>query len=171
MNKEIRIDADQIHILTVRTLQGSIDCDDAIDSSDVATHGFSFQMENAVDIDRLMVAFKLKVEIQAFSKTNKQLPAKGSYTHEIVFKVDNIADFTSAEEKLLRADMASVLVGIVYSTIRGIIFTRTQGTPLNTVILPIIPPLRLMGMEETPEGREESGENKANEEKRDTSKL
>ncbi|MBO9595013.1 MAG: hypothetical protein J7599_19065 [Niabella sp.] len=167
MNEEVRVDADQIHILNVRTLQGNIDCDDAIDNNDVVTHAFAFELENAVDIERLVVAFKLKVEIQALNKKQEQLPAKGSYTHEMVFKVDNLAEFTSAEEKLLRADMGSVLVGILYSTIRGIIFTRTQGTPLNTVILPIIPPLRLMGMENMKEEQKGAAENEVKEEKTD----
>ena len=69
------------------------------------------------------------------------------------FKVENLIDFldkVETEDKPrynIDGGLGSTLVSIAYSTVRGIIFTRTQGTSLGSVILPVIDPKKLMGIQ------------------------
>ncbi|HMR85685.1 MAG TPA: hypothetical protein PKE30_21230, partial [Niabella sp.] len=127
MSDNKKIDADQIHILNLKTIQGNIECGADTDTSDVGAHLFSFDLDDALNTEESIVAIKLKVDIQAFNSADEELDLKGSYTHEMIFKVDNLNDFLREKDgkKLLSAVLGSTLVGIAYSTIRGIIYTRT----------------------------------------------
>ena len=71
----------------------------------------------------------------------------------MVFRVDNLDDFIEPQEKgnLIDGGLGSTLISIIYSTVRGIIFTRTQGTSLGLVIIPVIDPKILMGIKESNE--------------------
>lgn len=40
--------------------------------------------------------------------------------------------------------LAASLVGLAYSTARGIILERTSGTILNGIIIPVIDPMKLL---------------------------
>lgn len=148
MKQDKKIDADKIHVLAIRTLAGSIDCPPEAEGNPVATHEFSFNLGTGLKTEENLVGLKLIVNIEARDKKDKVLPIKGSYTHEIVFRIDNLGDFIEkeGEEERIDAGLGSTLVSIIYSTVRGIIYSRTQGTSLGVVILPVIAPLKLMGV-------------------------
>ena len=150
MTKEKKIEADKIHILNIRTLRGNIDCPIDADINQVAGHLFRFDLKTALNKDGGMIGLKLQVDITAVDKKNKTLPITGSYTHEIIFRIENLAIFIDEAkgEQVIDARLGSTLVSIIYSTVRGIIYSRTQGTSLGVVILPVIAPLALMGVKE-----------------------
>ena len=150
MSPDRKIEAEKIHIVTVRTLSGSIEGSFDQETNEVAGYSFGFELATAVNAPQKMVGLKLVVSIATVDKQDNPLPAKGAYTHEMIFRVENLDDFIEKEEgKKIRIDpvLGSTLVGIFYSTVRGIIFSRTQGTPLKEVVLPVIAPLKLMKIE------------------------
>ncbi len=95
-----------------------------------------------------IVGIQVVVNIDAVDDNDNLLPIKGSYTHEIVMKVENLNDFVEVSEgdEKIKIDglLGATLVGIAFSTIRGIIYIRTQGTSLGTVILPVVDPKRML---------------------------
>jgi hypothetical protein len=147
MKQGIVVDADKIHILRIRTISGNISCEDEEQVKNVKAHHFEFQLSNGVNLAERVIGIQLVVEIEAADKDMNRLPIKGTYKHEIVFRVDNLEDFVEAESKELDASFGSTIVGIAYSTIRGLIYNRSQGTSLKSVILPVVAPLKLMGVE------------------------
>ena len=56
-----------------------------------------------------------------------------------IFHVKNLNDLTTEQNDHFEVDeeLATSVVNIAYSTSRGIIFTRCQGTVFNTLILPV----------------------------------
>ncbi|MBS1632320.1 MAG: hypothetical protein JST10_07075, partial [Bacteroidetes bacterium] len=100
-----------------------------------------------------VVGLQLLVNISAVDKDNKPLNIQGSYTHEMLFQVDNLEEFIENNNSgnLIDAGLGSTLISIIYSTVRGIICTRTQGTSLGQVVLPVIDPKRLMNVVEKKE--------------------
>ncbi|MBI1782738.1 MAG: hypothetical protein HYR66_15445 [Sphingobacteriales bacterium] len=157
MTKQVKIEADKIHILNIRTLRGNIDCPIDANIDNVYGHVFGFDLKTALQSQDNMVGLKLQVDIEAIDEANEKLPITGSYTHEIIFKIDNLDDFIEKENggEWIDARLGSTLVTIIYSTVRGIIYSRTQGTSLGIVILPVIAPLKLMGFDELPNVQEE----------------
>lgn len=143
------IDADKISILNIRTLRGNIDCPINADINEIKGHVFGFDLKTALRTEEKIVGLKLQVDITAVNEKNKKLPITGSYTHEMIFYIENLNDFIEKinKEQVIDAAFGSTLVSIIYSTVRGIIYSRTQGTSLGIVILPVVAPLKLMGFE------------------------
>ena len=153
MSPERKIEADKIHLLQIKTLKGNIDAASDADTNAIAGHQFIFELGTGINIEENIVGLKLLVNIEARDKSDNPLPITGSYTHEIIFKVENLKDFIETGEEngapsnKIDGALGSTLFSIVYSTVRGIIFTRTQGTSLGSVILPVYSPKKLMGLE------------------------
>jgi hypothetical protein len=152
MSNEKIIDPEKIHLINIKTIKGNIDAAYDIDVNAITGHEFSFELGTGINKDDNVIGINLLVNIVAKDNTNQMLSIKGSYTHEIIFIVDNLKDFLEPDESdnnkyKIDGGLGSTIVSIAYSTIRGIIFTRTQGTSLGSVILPVINPKKLMGLE------------------------
>jgi hypothetical protein len=148
MSPERKIEADKIHILNIRTLKGNIDASAEANTEKIAGHQFSFELNTGLNPAEKVVGLQLLVNINAVDKDDKPLNIKGSYTHEMLFHVDNLDEFIESKDgsNVIDAGMGSTLISIIYSTVRGIICTRTQGTSLGLVVLPVIDPKKLMGV-------------------------
>lgn len=152
MNPEAKVDPEKIHLIDIKTLKGNIDSASDKDSNAIAGHQFSFELGTGLSVEENVIGIHLVINIEAKDNEDKLLLITGSYTHELVFKVDNLTDFLVIDEEAagkykIDGGLGSTIVSIAYSTVRGIIFTRTQGTSLGSVILPVIDPKKLMGLE------------------------
>lgn len=152
MSNERIIDPEKIHLINIKTIKGNIDAASDTDVNLISGHEFSFELGTGLNDADNIIGINLIVNIEAKDNADNILPVTGSYTHEIIFIVDNLKDFLVPDEsdpKHYKVDggLGSTIVSIAYSTIRGIIFTRTQGTSLGSVILPVINPKKLMGLE------------------------
>ncbi len=153
MSSERKIDPEKIKVVSITTLKGNIESSEDIDQNLIAGHHFNFEIGTGYDVEQKLVGIKLVVKIDAIDENENILPVKGSYTHDVIMKVENLEDFidqnkekTPLEKDELRIDglLGATLVGIAFSTIRGIIYIRTQGTSLGTVILPVVDPHKLI---------------------------
>ena len=145
------IDPDKIKVVNIKTVKGNIDST-ADSTPKIGGYEFKFGLKSGLDIEKKYVGLHLLIEIEAKDDADNNIGIHGSYTHEIVFKVENLDDFVThgtpdpdnTDALFLDGGIGSTLVSIAYSTIRGIIYNRTQGTSLGTVILPIIDPKKLI---------------------------
>lgn len=152
MSVQSKVIADKIQILNLITVKGNIDAANDADLNAVAGYTFTYTVNRAYNIEEKIMALMLTVDINANNSEDVALNITGSYTHEFVFRVDNLEELTrngkdeNGDESIqFEEGLVATLLSIAYSTIRGIIFTRTQGTSLGTVILPVINPLLLIG--------------------------
>lgn len=62
------------------------------------------------------------------------------------FEIKNLSSFIKINNKkfILPDDLLKTLIDLTYSTARGIIFSKTQGSFLNQFILPVIDPKALI---------------------------
>lgn len=148
MIKDRKIEPVKIQILSIKTLKGNIHAGDGLDTAAVDRHKFDFELGVGFNAEEKIIGLELTVNIQAISKTAEPLDLTASYTHEFIFQIENFDDFINkeGEQQEIKIDriMAGTLAGIAYSTVRGIILTRTQGTSLNAVVLPVIDPKTLL---------------------------
>ncbi|MBI2284193.1 MAG: hypothetical protein HYU71_10825 [Bacteroidetes bacterium] len=157
MNPERKVDASKIQILDIKTLQGQITSEENVDTALLGGQSFEFNVTTGLNPDENIIGLKLKVDIQATDVEGNPIRISGSYTHEVVFSVENLSDFIEVKdvngvnEYVVDVVLGATLAGIIYSTVRGIIFTRTQGTSLGAVVLPVIDPLRLIQENQSPE--------------------
>lgn len=151
MNPERKIIPEKISVVNIRTLKGQIDGENDIDSAQIHSYLFNNDFAMAMNYAEKIVGIKLTVDIETLDNQNQKLSVRGSYTHEFICLVENLEDFVDEKEdendNEIDPMMVATLAGISYSTLRGIVFTRTQGTPLNAVILPVVDPKKLIGLE------------------------
>ena len=150
MKADRKIEAEKIHIVNIRTLKGNIECSADTDVNKVVGHLFGFDLKTALNVNGCMMGLKLQTDIKAVDKKGEELPITGSYTHEMIFKIENLSDFIEEAngENKIDASLGSTLASIIYSTVRGLIYGRSQGTSLGVVVLPVIAPLKLMGIQD-----------------------
>ncbi len=78
-------------------------------------------------------------DIKTFSNTKEKIDIKGRFEISFFFDVDNLDKLTiPGDEIVVDSSLMESLANITYSTARGIIYTRCQGTILKSLILPII---------------------------------
>jgi hypothetical protein len=151
MNPERKIDPEKIQIINIKTLKGNIDDGSETDPTTITGYRFKTDLAIALNLEEKIVGLKLTIHIETLDKNKHELDIKASYTHEFVFRVENLEDFVDPKEEDEKEEnidplLIGTLAGIAYSTLRGIIITRTQGTPLNAVILPVIDPKKVTGL-------------------------
>lgn len=150
MNPDRKLDPSKIQILDIKTIQGQITSEENVDMAQLGGHNFNFELTTGLNPAENVIGLKLKIDIKGLDRVGNTIDIGGSYTHEIVFKVENLNDFLEIADvdgktgHIIDVTLGATLAGLIYSTVRGIIFTRTQGTSLGVVLLPVIDPQLLI---------------------------
>jgi hypothetical protein len=142
---------EKIIIRSIKVLGGNIEADEKLDISLLKDASYDIRYEVLSDLllEEKLCRFIITINIQPVDLSQNRLPIKGSYKIEFIFYIDNLPDFIESIEEeikkiLFHPVLLNTLASIVYSTARGIILTRTQGTSLDGVILPVIDPRLLV---------------------------
>ncbi len=86
---------------------------------------------------------RLYVELEALDEKGKPLGLTASYAFEFHFTIHGLGAFATKMDEgasALHPVMANTLMGIIFSTVRGMVLERTKGTYFDGVILPVIAP-------------------------------
>ncbi len=73
--------------------------------------------------------------------------ANGSFHLVFIYRIENFEELvTTGENNRLKLNslLANALASVTYSTSRGILLTRLQGTVLQNFVLPVINPNSLL---------------------------
>lgn len=84
--------------------------------------------------------FTVDIKTEGGGKNNEE--ATGNFHFAFFYKVDNLEELAILEGNTIDVNpaLANALGSITYSTSRGILLTRLQGTVLQKFILPVIDP-------------------------------
>lgn len=150
--------ADRIKLQSIQIVSGAINANPDIDSSDIKLYDINFESETGTNIPDNHVRIVFKVMITALGQEDTPIDINATYTIDYRFEVLELESFVASTDEqtghiLLDSMLGGTLMSIVYSTTRGIILTRTQGTIIDGVILPVIDPKTLLGI--TPNDNQE----------------
>lgn len=152
MTKDRKIEPEKISIQALQTIKGSIESPANLSFATNGEHSFEFDLQYAVSPGEKNVGIIIEAIIKGIWPSQPSIQVKASFTHELVFKVENLDDFIDIVEgsaPIVDKLMMGTLIGIAYSTIRGIIYTRTQGTALKGAILPVVDPKKFISQQST----------------------
>jgi hypothetical protein len=92
---------------------------------------------------------RLELKLEGVDKADKEIGLSAEYGIEFQVHVENLDQFIEVDKEAKKVNglMAATIMGIIYSTARGIIIERTQATYFNGIILPVIDPKNLLGHE------------------------
>lgn len=107
---------------------------------------FSYGFGAAADIEKnkLKVVFTCEMKTERISD-GESIDISGTFEISYTFTVKNLGELASIEDKEIKIDNILLinLFNLAYSTSRGVIYTRCQGTIVNDFILPILPTSKL----------------------------
>lgn len=143
------IDPKDISIISIKVISGNIASDEDIDTNIVTSFNTAFEVQTGLNLDQGAIRILIKIILVGIDSNDKQVDISGKYTIEFIFRIVKLESYVISrdeEKQELTMDdvLASTLMAIVYSTSRGIVLTRTQGTVLDGVVLPVIDPLQLL---------------------------
>lgn len=155
------INPDLIHLENIQILDASL-----MTSTEYRNHPvevdqvyFAFGKEISHNLDLGRSRIRLHIVMTARNAEGQDIGLECAYVLEFHFRVENFSEFVSKEVDsdavAIHAIYGATLIGMAYSTARGIIYERTRGTFFNGVILPVINPQQLLleeqSLDETPE--------------------
>ena len=144
MSKFGQLIPEKIEMLHFAILKGGIDCPLEHTNEKVSNFEYNVDFELAYNLDELIVKTDLEIHVETKSKDQEE--ATGAFHFAYWFQVDNLKELIIKNEKeeIVSPHLGNALASITYSTSRGILMTRFQGTALSNFILPITDPNELL---------------------------
>lgn len=138
---------DKIEIVDFKIIKGQINSPFDFEVDKVKGHTFNVNFELGFNIPDKLIKADFSVNVETKSVKEEIEEAIGAFSFVYVFHVDNIEELTKLEKDntvTLHPALGNALASITYSTSRGILMTRFQGTALSNFILPVINPNKLL---------------------------
>lgn len=138
---------EKIEIVDFKIIKGQINSPFDFEKEKVAGHTFNVDFELGFNLEDKLVKADFSVNVETKSNQDTIEEAIGNFSFVYVFYVDNIKELTTLEKDetiTIHPALGNALASITYSTSRGILMTRFQGTVLNDFILPVINPNDLL---------------------------
>jgi hypothetical protein len=142
-----KFNPEKLTILEYKILKGQIDAPEDFTIENVEGHDIENSFDLGFDLENKLVRTELDVKITTKSKVSVSTEAKGHFTLVFIFEVDNLNELAVLNtDNLIDLDpnLANALASVTYSTARGILLTRFQGTALQNFILPLVSPNKLL---------------------------
>lgn len=138
---------EKIDIIDFKIIKGAIENPFEFNSKKVKGHKFDLDLDLNFNLADRLAKADFKVEVESTSNGENDAEAKGAFHFVFIFHIENIDELVEEkEDKSLNVNggLGNALASIAYSTSRGILMTRFQGTSLNDFILPVINPNDLL---------------------------
>jgi len=151
-----RIKPDKIHLVGVNIFKSNLNATQEYLDNPIAVEEINvgYSQESGISVEEKRVRVRLEIQLNGIDNEAKEIGLTAEYGIEFQYVVDNIEDFLvdpdtieddlEEETPLISGVLGGTIMGITYSTARGIILERTQGTFFDGVILPVINPNTLI---------------------------
>jgi hypothetical protein len=128
-------------------IKGQVDTPENFDISKVVGHQLDKSLQLGFNLEDKMAKADFTVSVKTDSKGENESEATGNFHLIFIYRIENLEDLAMPEKNKrlnLNPGLANALSSVTYSTSRGILLTRLQGTALQNFILPIINPNKLL---------------------------
>lgn len=133
-----------IYVTSIRVYKANVDTSkEYLDNpTSVEQIGVEYAQDSAFSFEKNAVRIRIDIKLEGKDSDDKELGVKADYGLEFHFIVENLNEFVEEKdgEKLVNGQLGATLLGIAFSTARGIVLERTQATYFDGVILPVIDP-------------------------------
>lgn len=148
MSNKQALQPEKININEFKLVKGHIESPFEFDQEKVDGHSFNVNFEMGFNLDDSLVKADFEVEVITKSEPAQAEEAKGLFYFVYIFHVENLNELAKYDERKrlvnIEAGLGNALASITYSTSRGILMTRFNGTALKDFILPVIDPNSLL---------------------------
>ena len=145
MKKNPIIVPEKIHLLSIIVIKANLNFSEDLLDSDRKIENLQFGIahESAYNAEEKRTRIRI---FTTLSSNEGDSSIEAEYGVELHFEVDNFEEFTRKKGNEVEVDLnlAATLFGIAYSTVRGIVLERTQGTILGGIIIPVIDVIKVL---------------------------
>lgn len=133
-----------------KLVKGQIDTPELFDHSSVKGFGTRNNLKLGFNLKDKLARADFYIDINTESKGKNENEATAHFHLVFIYHIEQLDELiTPLRGKRVKAEAAlgNALSAVTYSTSRGILISRLQGTALQQFILPIINPNALLGAE------------------------
>lgn len=137
-----RIETDKITIREFRLIKGLIDSPFDFKISNIKSFDFKVDFNTGFNLDEGLIKADFIINIASVS-TEPATEATSTYHFVFLYHVDDLKENARLDETNSmdwNPFLANAIASITYSTSRGILMSRVQGTVMQDFILPVVDP-------------------------------
>ena len=143
---------EDIGLLEFKILRGLIESPPAFDLEEIESFQFDMGYEMGLNLDDNLVQAEIEFSVESESSDENEAEASGFFRFCFTYQVNKLkklAKVSKGKVHEVSSDLAIAIASMTYSTSRGILLTRFQGTDLEDFILPVVNPAALLEIEGT----------------------
>lgn len=140
-------DPEKISLIEFKILKGQVEVAEYFNIDLVKGHDLDNSLKLGFNINDQLAKADFIINIITDSKGGNDKEASGNFHLSFIYQIENLNELAIYDKNnrlVLNPNLLSALSSITYSTSRGILLTRLQGTALQNFILPIINPSKLL---------------------------
>ena len=140
-------DPEKMALIDFKMLKGQVDTPENFDLSKVVGHQLDNSLQLGFNLDKKLAKADFAISVKTDSKGGNETEATGNFHLIFIYQIENLEELATPKKDnqlSLNPEMANALSSVTYSTSRGILLTRLQGTALQNFVLPIINPGKLL---------------------------
>ncbi|SDC42427.1 hypothetical protein [Niabella drilacis] len=140
MSTEKNFNIELLSVEDIRIQNASINSPQHSTAPGDSEFDINISLKPGINIDQKKMLLVFVCEALSKSRdAQSSMEASCKFEIAYIFHVKNLKDLITEQEDHVQVDdeLATSVVNIAYSTSRGIIFTRCQGTVFNRLILPV----------------------------------
>lgn len=142
-----KFDPEKISLIDFKFIKGQIETPEDFNLGNLEGYNLESTLELAFNIEEELIKADLNIKLESKSKHEQNEPSVGVFHLVYIFKINNFEDMVEIDKgeiSNINRDLGIAISSISYSTARGILLTRLQGTAFQNFILPIIDPKKLL---------------------------
>ena len=146
MSEKRNINPVEIKIREFKLVKGHIESPFEFQAGNIASFSYKVDLKTGVNFEERLVRADLVTEVSTVSK-EKTEEAIASYHFVFIYHFEPIADHAKLDESGSvdwNPYLANAIASITYSTSRGILLSRFQGTIMEDFMLPVVDPNALL---------------------------
>jgi len=140
-------DPEKISLIDFKMIKGQVDTPENFDINKVVGHQLDNSLQLGFNLDDKLAKADFTISVKTDSKGENESEATGNFHLIFIYRIENLEELAIPEKNKrlnLNPGLANALSSVTYSTSRGILLTRLQGTALQNFVLPIINPNKLL---------------------------
>lgn len=146
MLDKMPFDPEKMTLIDFKMIKGQVDAPENFDAVNVERYVSDNSFQMGFNLADKLAKTEFNVQIKTISRVGED-EAIGYFHLIFIYRIENLDELAlpTKDNKLsIDPGLANALSSVTYSTSRGILLTRLQGTALQKFVLPIINPNKLL---------------------------
>lgn len=138
---------EKIKLIDCKTIKTEINAPENFDIGNITGHQLEHTFQLAFNLEEKLCKADITVRIQSNSQESQPEGSHCYFHFAFIYRIENLEELAipAKNNRLnINPSLANALASVTYSTTRGLLIVKLQGTPLQNFILPVIDPGKLV---------------------------